>query len=633
MRVTAIDTETFLFFPGYMAPEMVCLSFAGKKESGVFHRGDPALLRWLRERLGERTVWANAAYDLAVIAAKFPSLIPVIFRALDEGRIHDVQIREKLLDLARGTFRFEEDEDGNVKAKGYSLFEITFRRTGRRLEKDLWRYRYHDLWDVPIGKWPSGAIDYAADDAIATLEVFQSQRKLRAYLKNESAQVQAHFALHLMSCHGFMTDPTAIDELETRVVEEIKSIKKALIKAGLVRPDGSRDMKAAIRRMVKVCKDEITLTKTGLELLASGVKLRRILKRAKREGKFVSVSHDATLLSGDDTLEKFARYGQLRNLITGSIKDLRGGTVLPIQSRFEVLMETGRTSSSAMNIQNLRRAPGVRECFVPRPGFVIVAADFVGAELHTLAQVCRDLFGFSKLGDALNSGLDVHLWLGAQLAAIEYADAKELLEAGDQHIKDMRQLAKAANFGFPGGCSPRRFVAIAKAWGVDISLREAARLKSLWLQTWPELPLYFAYISKCEIGNGLYWVAQVRVDRLRSGCTYTSACNSYFQGLCADGAKAALYAVTKAQFDPESPLFGTACLAFVHDEILIEVPEARAHACALELRRIMETEFNRFTPDVPTPAEAAAMRRWSKKAKPTFDKKGRLVPWEEKKAA
>jgi len=628
MRTTAIDTETFLFFAGYMAPELVCVSFADKRGDGVIAHSDPALESWLRERLEERTVWANAPYDLAVIAAKFPRLVPVIFRALDDGRIHDVQTREKLLDLARGTFRFEEDDEtGEVRVKGYSLFEITLRRLGRRLEKDIWRLRYHELWGKPIETWPSGALDYATEDARATLDVFRSQRKLRAYLGNEAAQVRAHFALHLMTCHGFRTDPDAVEELQARVIEEIAEVKAELVKAGLVREDGSRDMKAAIRRMIKAQGSEVVLTKTGLELLADGVKLRRILRRAKREGKFVSVSHDAAIYSGDDTMIAFARYGQLRNLITGSIKDLRGGTILPIQSRFEVLMETGRTNSSSPNIQNLRRAPGVRECFVPRPGYVIVAADYSSAELHTLAQVCFELFGFSKLREALNTGLDVHLWLGAKLAQVSYEDAVLLIEAGDDHIKDMRQLAKAANFGFPGGCSARRFVAIAKAWGVDISLREAAKLKNLWLETWPELSLYFAYISKCEVGNGLYWVKQVRSERLRSNCTYTSACNSYFQGLCADGAKAALYAVTKAQFDPESPLFGTACLAFIHDEILIEVPEDRVHEAALELARIMETEFNRFTPDCPTRAEATAMRRWTKKAKPVYEE-GRLVPWE-----
>jgi DNA polymerase I-like protein with 3'-5' exonuclease and polymerase domains len=169
-------------------------------------------------------------------------------------------------------------------------------------------------------------------------------------------------------------------------------------------------------------------------------------------------------------------------------------------------------------------------------------------------------------------------------------------------------------------------VAIAKAWGLDISIREAAKLKSLWLETWPEIDQYFRYIGSCEIGNGLYWVRQLRSGRLRLGCTFTSACNSYFQGLAADGAKAALYSVTKAQFDPDSPLFGSSCLVFVHDEILIEAPIDRVHECALELTRIMESEFNRFVPDCPTRAEAAAMLRWSKKAQPVHEN-GRLVPW------
>jgi len=674
---TAIDTETFLFFPGYMAPELVCASYADKKGSGVLHGNDPILEQWFEDRLNGETIWANAPYDLAVIAAKFPRLIKVIFRALDEGRVHDVQTREKLLDLARGTFRFEEDEDGNVFVKGYSLFAIALRRLNRYLEKDTYRMRYHELWDVPLEEWPPGAIDYATDDAQATLDTYKKQRKLKKYLGDEAAQVRAHFALHLMTCRGFMTDPEKVDELEKRTRKEIKKIKGKLMDLGLVREDGSRDMKAAIRRIIRVTKKDVVLTEGGLSLLREGMSAKKVLRKARREGKYVSVSYDAAILSGDDVMIAFSQYGRLRNLITGSIKDFRAGSVLPIQSRFDLLKATGRTGSSGPNIQNLRRAKGVRECFVAREGFALLAHDYESAELHTLAQVCTTLFGFSRLADALNGagdfsqyvgGVDVHVWVGAQLARIEYDDAilftrkleslsdderqrifdltqardelelRERFEETAETVASMRQLAKAANFGFPGGCSAKRFVAIAKSWGVEISIREAAKLKQLWLDTWPELALYFEYVGSCKFGQGFYFVKQVGVERIRSNCTYTAACNSLFQGLASDGAKAALYEVTKATFgfrghgadlwyDPEHPLLGSACVNFVHDEIITETPLRKVHVAAQEKKRIMEEEMNRFTPDCPTSVEPTAMIHWSKKAKSKYID-GELVPWE-----
>ena len=647
----AFDTETFLIFPGYLAPEMVCTTWAHGQGSGLLHHGDPGLGPFVADRLAhEHIAFANAPFDLAVFGAKWPWLIPAIFDALDEDRIHDVLTREKLLDLARGTFRFEEDEDGKIKAKGYSLAEVTWRRLGVKLEKDEFRLNYHDRWNKPLDQWPKGARDYAVNDAIFTLKDFEVQEKLRETLKasvgmdvlgDACAQGRAHWALHLMSAWGFKTDHASVERLEGRVKEEIEEIRDALVEHGLIRPDGTRDTKAAVRRMVEVMGDESVLTTAGVKLiLEEDTPREKVLDIARDKGRYVSVSEDAAMLSGDQVLLDYSKYTRLRNLLTGSVKHLKTGTITPIQSRFEVLMETGRTSSSGPNIQNLRRAPGVRECFVPREGKVIVACDYSAAELHTLAQVCFDLFGKSAMGDAMNEGVDVHLWVASLLAGIPYKEAESLLDAGDHHIAELRQLAKAANFGFPGGCSAKRFVGIAHSYGVPIDVRDAAKLRALWFSTWPEMRLYFDHVQECDDGRGFYWVKQDRVERLRSQCTYTSACNSYFQGLAADGAKAALYAVTKEQFtQPRGPngkkptdLWGTACLAFVHDEILIEAPEARAHEAAMRLKFVMEREFNKFVPDCPTKAEPTIMRYWSKKAKPVWED-GRLVPWEGEQAA
>lgn len=633
MKTTALDTETFLIFSGYMAPELVCVSWARDEGSGVLHHGDPGVFDFVKESLEGRTVWANAPFDLAVLLHKWPQLYPVIFKALEEGRVHDVQTREKLLDLARGTFRFEEDEDGRVKAKGYSLAEITQRRLGRSLEKDTWRMKYHDLWDVPIKEWPEGALDYADADAVAPLEIFHAQEKLEELLKNEAAQVRGHFALHLSSCWGFMTSEEAVDRLETWVSEEVQELLPEIQAAGLVRPDGTRDTKAAVRRMLEAMGEEAILTTKGLDYIQKMEKTRdQVLEEARRSGKLVSVSRESTLLSGDTVLMKYSRYTQLRNILTGSVKQFRRGTRVPIQTRYQPIMETGRTSSAGPNIQNLRRAPGIRECFVARPGHVLIAADYPAAELHTLAQVCFDLFGFSKLGDALNSGVDVHLHVGAQLLGISYADAEEALRDSDHElhgqVSEARQVAKAANFGFPGGCSAARFVGIAHGYGVDLEVREAARIRAMWFRAWSEMRGYFDHVSSCTDRDGWHYVEQLRADRLRSRCTFTSACNSYFQGLAADGAKAALWAVTKAQhLDHSSPLFGTKILAFVHDEVLIEVPETSITGPAMELSRIMAEEFNSFVPDCPVQGvEVAAMRYWSKKARPVWED-GELIPW------
>jgi DNA polymerase I-like protein with 3'-5' exonuclease and polymerase domains len=65
----------------------------------------------------------------------------------------------------------------------------------------------------------------------------------------------------------------------------------------------------------------------------------------------------------------------------------------------------------------------------------------------------------------------------------------------------------------------------------------------------------------------------------------------------------------------------------VHDEIIAEVPEDRAHEAAHRIAEVMVETMNLYTPDVPARAEPALMRRWYKAADPVYVD-GRLVPWE-----
>jgi len=639
MKTVAIDTETFLICSGLKAPQLVCVTTYDGVDELIFHHGEDGLEAHLAETFRTcRTVWMNAPYDLAVLINKFPALTGPIFDAMDNGRICDVMIREMLIDIGEGRFRFGEDEDGNVRVKSYSLAAISGRRKLGSKKYDHWRLRYHELWDVPLEQWPDEAMFYAMTDAVLTYKVWEHQEG-GPNLHDEPAQVAAHLALHLASCYGIRTDPDALRDLEVRTRTNIVAIQAGLVDAGLVRPDGTRDTKAAIRRMIDKVGGDVTLTKAGLEMLHEIGDGTKALKKAYSEGRFVSVSADSCDMSGDSTLKDYATYTQLRNLLTGSIKHLHRGTVLPIQTRFNPLMETGRTSSSGPNIQNLRRAPGVRECFVPREGCVFVAADYSSAELHTLAQTCIELqrrgeiSSPSRLAEALNQGRDVHLWFAAAMLGLDYDRAEALKGANDAPMLDARQLAKAANFGFPGGCSARRFVGIAAGYrdsegnSIDLEANEAQKLRGMWFSAWPEMREYFDYVGRCEDEDGWYWVRQPMTDRIRRRTTYTAACNSSFQGLCADGAKRALYEVTRRQFCvPASALYGTAVVNFVHDEIIVESPEARCDAVARELEAVMEDRFNALVPDCPTRAEAVVMRYWSKKAK-RIEHDGKLIPW------
>ncbi len=270
---------------------------------------------------------------------------------------------------------------------------------------------------------------------------------------------------------------------------------------------------------------------------------------------------------------------------------------------------------------------GVRECFRPRPGKVFVGADFPQLELYTLAQCCYTWLGHSSLGEMLKAGIDPHTAFASVLYGCTYEEGLALKKSGDKTFYRMRQIAKAFNFGKPGGLGDKKLVALAAspAYGVTITESEAKSYSRTWKQTLPEMPDYFRLADAAEAvqipGTGF----------VRGGARYCARCNTPFQGLGAVCAKSALCLVATAEYTlPNSPLYGARTVAMVHDELIAECDESVAHEAANELARLMVEGANLYLPDCSisvSKMEPTVMRMWSKEAKQLF-MNGRLVPWE-----
>lgn len=599
MRYLAFDCETALISPETITPALACVSYFDGENSGILHWTES--LEWLERSLRLATkdcplVGHNIVFDLAVVSNEFPQLLPLVFDALDRDAIRDTLIREKLINIAKG----------DAKMFKYSLKDLVFKYFDHELDKDEWRLGYGELRHVPLSEWPAGAKEYPIKDAIVTGKLFEAQFD-NPYgvdvFQDEPNQNRANFALYLAAAHGIKTDPVAVNELETRTRTEYEALQKELIASGLVRANGSRNSKEVADRMTATMGDAVEHTPTGR----------------------VKTNQMACEASGNEELLRLARYRQLQTLLNKDVVALKQGTQHAIHTRFDVLLNTGRTSSSKPNLQNPRREPGVRECFVPRKGFVFASADYDSAELHTLAQVCYSLFDFSVLRDKLNAHMDLHLEFASQMLGITYEEA--VARKKEPEIKDMRQRAKVANFGFPGGMGAKKLALYAQGYGLELTEQECYRLRDQWLKTWPEMKPYFKWINSLFGGAEKANIAHLYSNRFRGGVFYTEACNSFFQGLAADGAKAAMYEVAKACYtQPESPLFGSRPVLFIHDQIIAEVPVDKAHEAATELARIMVEVFNKWTPDVPIKAEPLLMTRWTKGADTKYDENGRLVP-------
>jgi len=654
------DTETYLIAPGRLVPPIVCLTVYGdivldegpdcvKTERGYLVTRDQIAPVW-HDMLacGQTLIAHNAAYDLAVLA-QATDTIDAVFAALDNNQIADTGIRDMLLAIDGGTFQY--DPKISVVPR-WSLSECVRRWLGIDISGnksstdadgnvignvDSWRLRYASLEGVPACEYPEAARDYAIEDAYYAHEVYDAQGEtergggadsvlVNAYgeVTDEYPQVRAAFALHLCSVTGLRVDPEAVETFEAHVVADVARMKELAKAAGFMRANDTKDMKVMKAMVEKAYTDsgrEVPLTKSG---------------------KGTSCSRDTLKLSGDAALMEFAELGPAAKLLTTYLPQIKG--LRCITQGYRVLVRSGRISAFNPNTTNPPRQGGFRECFVPRDGHVFCSVDLDSAELKGLGQILLWWFGTSALADALNNGIDPHLLLGCRLFAsrtgrtITYDEAKDLGKHPEHPDFDemhgeqgCRQLAKIANFGFPGGLSAKSLVPYARGYNVTLTVQVANEIRAEWFAMWPEMTAYFAQISAC-CAAGTYTVLHPISGRQRGRCGYTQACNTYFQSLIADGAKAGLYAVTKACFDPDSVLFNCRPVLFVHDEVIVEIPTDRGpehvEACAYEIARLLCEAVQVYMPDVEVTASPALMARWYKKAKEARDAAGRLTCWE-----
>ena len=604
-----IDTETALIEDGILAPDLVCLSFMRGPTNGLLDKGK--VKDFLFSALVDPSITIvghNISFDFAVLAKFCPSLLPLIFKKYQAGLVLDTQLQEKLLDVGSGSLGFH---PFTSKRKSYALGSLV-----SGLDKDTWRLRYSELIDVPVKDWPKGAQTYALEDARATQTLFiqQLRRNNGVFVTDLENQSRYDFAFQLMSVWGIRTDPLKVDLFEDALFRKWKGLEQILKKVSFVRENGTKDLKA-IRSHIEAV----------------------IPHPEKTEKGSISTSAASLLKSQDPLLSSFVKFNEVQKLLTTYVPALKKGTQVPINASYNVVLKSGRTSCYSPNLQNLPRATGVRECFIPREGFVFCSCDYDSLELRTLAQVLYTKVGGKTLLNYYNKDplFDPHTRLASQILGIAFEEGLSRKKGGDAELKKVRQMSKAANFGYAGGMGAKKFLEYAlNSYGVHITLGEAQTLKNNWLAFIPEMRTYFDYISQISVGNrGV--ITQLVSNRKRGGVGFCDGANGFFQGLAADGAKHALWEVVlKCYNDPTSPLFGSRPSVFVHDEIILEVPTSLADEAASELSKIMCESMSLFCPDIPITASSSLMKCWLKDAEPCFDSNGKLIPFlSEKEAA
>jgi hypothetical protein len=491
---------------GIVAPRMVCLTYCTEDaDVGLLGRDDAlALMHALLDADDIEFVAHHARFDFSVLCAADATLLPKVFRAYDEGRVRCTMVREKLLALARGELA-DEGDTGAKRNVRFSLAACVERRFSIDLSEAKtakggplpWRMRFSELDGIPVEAWPVEARDYALDDAKYNLALFDAQTmELNEQgatgntIPDEAPQTRAAFWLYLMSVRGVRTDPQRVNRLDTALRAEYARINALVRAADVLKPKmqkgemvWSKNMTALRGRVVSAYGGEehtpmtgggkkgVPAISTAREHLLAPID-KAVLKwvedleqqvfaaRAERgepemEGEEAAAlsrelayaAAEAHGLDGERVynwlvLHAVAERSGVEKLLKTYVPTLLQGTQFPVTPTFNELVASGRTSSVKPNLQNPPRKGGIRECFIPRPGYYYAFCDYSFIELCTLAQSCLEYFGWSHMADAINAGLDPHLDMAASMLGIDYEEAKRRKKADDPQIAEYRQLSK-----------------------------------------------------------------------------------------------------------------------------------------------------------------------------------------------
>ena len=270
-----------------------------------------------------------------------------------------------------------------------------------------------------------------------------------------------------------------------------------------------------------------------------------------------------------------------------------------IRTTFQNLVTaTGRLSSTEPNLQNIpvRTDLGaeIRKMFVPKPGCVLVDADYSQIELRVLAHIAGD----SVMCNAFSTGLDIHTATAAQVFGVPMEEVTSL----------QRRHAKAVNFGIVYGISE-----FSLAEDIGVSRWEAKEYIENYLTNYAGVRKYMKDVvaNAREIGytetmfGRKRYIPELKASNfnVRSGAERI-ALNTPIQGTAADLIKLAMIRVENALNEnyPQAQL-----LLQVHDELIVECPEEIAPQVAALISREME---GIAALKVPLTAEAKCGKSW-----------------------
>jgi len=537
-KLFALDTETDNL--DYMAANLVGISFALENGEAAYlplqldYLGAPktlekttalTLLKPVLENPAIQKVGQNFKYDLTIFARNGIDVQGVAFDTMLESYVLNSTGRHNMDDLAKRylghqTISFEE-----IAGKGKN--QLTFNQ-------------------IPLDQ----AAEYAAEDADVTMKL---QQVLWEKLSKEPTLEKLFKEMELpllgvlsrMERRGVLIDSDALFLQSNEIANRLSELEEqAYVLAGqpfnLASTKQLQEIlfdKLGLPVIQKTPKGAPSTNEEVLEELAFSHELPKVLVEHRGLSKLKSTYTD--------------KLPQMVNPQTGRVHT----------SYHQAVTATGRLSSSDPNLQNIpiRNEEGrrIRQAFIAREGFTVVAADYSQIELRIMAHLSQD----QGLINAFTQGKDIHRSTAAEIFGV----------ALDEVTSEQRRNAKAINFGLIYGMS-----AFGLSRQLGIGRADAQNYMDLYFKRYPGVQTFMHDIrekAKAQgyvetlFGRRLYLPDINSSNGMRRKAAERVAINAPMQGTAADIIKRAMIQLDqKLQNDPD-----IAMIMQVHDELVFEV--------------------------------------------------------------
>lgn len=302
-------------------------------------------------------------------------------------------------------------------------------------------------------------------------------------------------------------------------------------------------------------------------------------------------------------IPKILRFRALKKLIStylDGLEPLISPQTGRIHTHFnQMVTATGRLSSSDPNLQNIpirtEQGKKIRSLFVPGAGYdYILSGDYSQIELRLLAYLSQD----PTMIDGFLHGQDIHRRTASEVFGIPF----------DEVTPEQRSHAKAVNFGIIYGISD-----FGLARNISISRKQAKEYIESYFSRYSMIRQYMDSLIVQAHETGMARTMFGRLRKLpeinsknftRRSFAERTAMNTPIQGSAADIIKLAMNAVQK---ELEIRGMQSHLLVQVHDELVLEVPEAEKDDVAALLKDTME---HIVTLSVPLTVDIHYGRNW-----------------------